>query len=437
MQTDHQVQHTQQLLNEVATYPLLSALFGRRARRFGLGMSIPDGPLAYTSQHEPVPLNDLERALLVLCATGVSGWHFGIEQSASGDPEKGCNYPIRLTGRTSPSSAGMEASELIFTDDSGTYITQLRDLDPERQRPLSQLSDLETLTSTVMQQCAQILPGRVQLPAQEPYIEAHNIWNANKPGTTVFAPVIDLAQMTLDIIFIYLMNKIVLFDPQQNRLCGNLQPFIKSGLLDENRRASLFDMERNTFASASSEMAIIGHNIVLMLQAMGLGGWLFTGISANSFLGAYADDGVPGAGFLFSRDSTWTQPNPVGLDRLFEGHCPPYHQDMRAAVAHLVSLKFGPHGTFDPQRPGPFRENATVKAAVERYSPAMIECAGEIAQYIYDTYGKFPATTPSIYCNIFVQAQHIDTDFYDQLYSPDAYLDTHRQHLEKWHRQEQ
>ena len=87
MQTDPQIQPTQELLTDVATYPLLSALFGRRARRFGLGMSIPDGPLAYTSQHEPVPLNDLERALLVLCGTGVSGWHFGIEQTSSNSPK--------------------------------------------------------------------------------------------------------------------------------------------------------------------------------------------------------------------------------------------------------------------------------------------------------------------------------------------------------------
>lgn len=175
MQRDDQDQHTQEVLAEVATYPLLSALFGRRARRFGLGMSIPDGPFAYTSQHEPIPLNDLERALLVLCGTGVSGWNFGIEQTSSGNPEKGCNYPIRLTGRTSPSSAGMEASELIFTDESGTYLTQFRDLDPERQRPLAHLSDLETLISSVKQQCVQVLPGRVQLPTQTPYLSAHNL----------------------------------------------------------------------------------------------------------------------------------------------------------------------------------------------------------------------------------------------------------------------
>ncbi len=35
-------------------FPLLRALFGRRARRFGLGMEIPSGPLAFKSSRDPV-----------------------------------------------------------------------------------------------------------------------------------------------------------------------------------------------------------------------------------------------------------------------------------------------------------------------------------------------------------------------------------------------
>ena len=48
-------------LRELASYPLLDALYGRRARRFALGGEIPDGPLAYGSRHEPLPLSELER----------------------------------------------------------------------------------------------------------------------------------------------------------------------------------------------------------------------------------------------------------------------------------------------------------------------------------------------------------------------------------------
>ena len=61
----------------------------------------------------------------------------------------------------------MEASELIFTDESGTYLTHFRDLDPERQRPLAHLSDLETLLSRVKLQCVQLPSFRPKQPGTE------------------------------------------------------------------------------------------------------------------------------------------------------------------------------------------------------------------------------------------------------------------------------
>jgi len=33
----------------------------------------------------------------------------------------------------------------------------------------------------------------------------------------------------------------------------------------------------------------------------------------------------------------------------------------------------------------------------------------------------------------YVQAQHIDTEFYDKHYKPGAYLETHERHMETWH----
>ena len=65
-------------MQHLREYPLLNAVFGRRARRFGLGMSIPSGPLAYTSKHDPVPLSEFERSLLLAVGGGVSGWSFGV-----------------------------------------------------------------------------------------------------------------------------------------------------------------------------------------------------------------------------------------------------------------------------------------------------------------------------------------------------------------------
>jgi len=424
-------EHT--LLGDLSRFPLLEAMFGRRSRRFGVGMTIPDGPLAYVSEHPPLPLTDLERTLLVVCGAGVSGWHLGMEHTANGASDVGCNYPVRLTGRVAASAAGIETTELIVSDDSGTFITRFRDLDPARLRAMQSASDLGELVARVGDNSVRLADGRIDLPAAAPHISAHNLWNANRPGTTLFIPIVDMTQQVLDFVAIFLAGGVIPWDPIRNRPCGDLDRFVRSGLLDERKRMSIVDIEQYVLATGAVELGLICQNIVLMLQAMGLGGWMYTGINPPSVLGAFATDGIPGLGFRFTRNADWTAPNPVGLDGVFEGLCPPYYSDMRAAVARFVELKFGPEGTYDPARPGPFLDNAQVKAAIERYSPEFIDALGEVAQYLHDTFGKFPATIPSVYVRMYAQAQHIDLDYYDTFYGSEAYLETHRQHLDRWH----
>ena len=70
------------VLRELEDFPLVDALFGRRSRRFARGGEIPDGPLAYRSGHEPVPLSELERMLVLGAMGGTTGWHFSITRHA-------------------------------------------------------------------------------------------------------------------------------------------------------------------------------------------------------------------------------------------------------------------------------------------------------------------------------------------------------------------
>ena len=59
-------------LRAAAAFPALEAIFTRRARRFALGAELT-GPLAYRSEHDPVPLGYEEEAILVAAATGITG----------------------------------------------------------------------------------------------------------------------------------------------------------------------------------------------------------------------------------------------------------------------------------------------------------------------------------------------------------------------------
>ena len=67
---------------------------------------------------------------------------------------------------------------------------------------------------------------------------------------------------------------------------------------------------------------------------------------------------------------------------------------------------------------------------------------GDLAQHVLlnlcymlqiDTFGKFPGTVPSIFLITYLQAHHLDLDFYDKFYKPGAYLPTHTAHMDRGH----
>ena len=54
-------------------YPLFDAIFNRRSRRMPLGAEIPAGATKYRSDKRPMPLDEIEEALLVEAGTRISG----------------------------------------------------------------------------------------------------------------------------------------------------------------------------------------------------------------------------------------------------------------------------------------------------------------------------------------------------------------------------
>jgi hypothetical protein len=420
-------------LDELQRFPLMQALFGRRARRFGLGMEIPAGPLAFRSRQPPVPLSELETALLVAAGTGVSGWNFGVPYGP-GQPAEHGQFTARFTGRTMPTAAGIGTPVLFHTDDRGTYLTNTRDAVPSRMRELESVADdAERILAVCREHTVRLSDERLDLPARPGHMMEPNFWMANAPGSTLFMPVGDVSEQLLGILAIFLANGYVIRDDMAKRPAGDLAPFVRSGLLDEERAFPLSVLELSTYEANTMELAFMGHNMVLALQAMGLGGLFFNGVNRWSVLGAFAGDGVRGLGFRCVTDERWTTPNPVGLAGHFEALCPPFQPDMRAAVETFVQRKFGPGGAYDPATPGPWKESARVKGSVTPYTDEFIDCMSTVAQYVLDTYGKFPATTPTIALTGYVQAQHIDTEFYDEHFEPGAYLETHAAHMDRWH----
>ncbi len=415
-------------------FPLFDAIAGRRARRFGLGMEVPSGPLAFRSAAEPMPLTEHERSILVAAGTGVTGWSFGVPFGPD-RPAEHAHYTQRFTGRTTPTAAGIGTPMLFATDDSGTYLTNTRDLLPSRPVEVGGSRDdaLGAMVETVRAHTVQLSERRLDLPAAAPHMLEPNLWMANAPGSTLFMPVGDASEQVLGLMAMALGNGNVLVDDVAGRPAGDLARFIRSGLLKEDKRVPLSVLQQMAYEANVSELAFIGHNMVLTMQAMGLGGLYFNGLNRWSILGAFNESGIDGLKFRFVHDSRWTLPNPVGLDGHFEALCPPYVSDMREAVEIFVRRKFGPEGAYDPGTPGAWKDATSVKKSVTPYSEEFVDCMSEVAQYVYDTYGKFPNTFTTMVLPGYVQAVHLDTDFYDTHYQPGAYLVTHAQHMERWH----
>ena len=60
------------------------------------------------------------------------------------------------------------------------------------------------------------------------------------------------------------------------------------------------------------------------------------------------------------------------------------------------------------------------------------------ADFDYDPYGSiWPnrglGSLAAVFIMNYVQAHHLDLDFYDRFFKPGAYLRTHAEHMQRWH----
>ena len=189
-------------LHDALAYPFFQSVFDRKSRRMGLGMEMP-GTLHYASPYEPVPLTELEEALLLVAGTGLTGLNLG-----DIDPSMGADAMVQWTARTWPSSCSNHGTELFFTNDDGLYFLDMWNLMPE-DGEISTLQNkgrdaqVDFILQMVRGAKKQLKDGRAEMPEGLPGLFVFNHWNANKPGTTLFLPVSNMTLEYINLLFIY------------------------------------------------------------------------------------------------------------------------------------------------------------------------------------------------------------------------------------------
>jgi hypothetical protein len=107
---------------------------------------------------------------------------------------------------------------------------------------------------------------------------------------------------------------------------------------------------------------------------------------------------------------------------------------MEAAVRAVVELKFGAAGVFrQGARGSAWRDPGPVAATAAAPGAAAVDATIAYASYVWDRYGRFPAYAPPFRTVLGFQASHLDVEFYDRFYRPEALTATQREHLARWH----
>jgi hypothetical protein len=314
-----------------------------------------------------------------------------------------------------------------------------------------------------------IADQRLEFPRRYPYYLGWNKQISNRPGTTIFLPVVDCTRALINILLILLSEpdgqRPVFVDDWQAFRPKNPQDFLawvatNLGLVAKKIpyqpiggvgrvRSGYLNPEINIPLGLGHawrvdyEAFFLLQNLMLVGQAMGLGGWIHASVFPPHIFDRDPSKGHFGLGFrMLKPDKKWqrwppvpsTQPNPVGIDGVLEALCPPYVGSMDQAVDRVLEEKYGTQGPYGDKAlfarsyKGAANGEEFLRNA-EPYSKEAIEYTKEICNYIYDTYGRFPAHVDAFYLpGIWLQFCHLELEYYEKFYNAAQY----RQQAQHW-----
>jgi len=439
---------------KLANYPLLTALRERRSRRFGMGMKIPGGPLAFASRHQPIPLSEDEEAALVFAACGITG-HALADLCYADDG--GGSIMGGLAARTIASGDGLQTVSLIVTNDEATWlIRKPRELPEAEIGKLIELGRRAEFTEVYRRCRVKIKSGRAITPREPLFNINANRWSAHAPGTSYFLPINDLTFMYVNGLLEILNEHTGTFilDERNNFQPAGLAKFARDhgGHLESDphkgRVVTVRQVEQFVTEFVTVEQGMMLQNLGLMTEALGLGGfpnfanhefgWFqalgfrMEQMPASRFVGA----GWLPALFMKLLKRNPSIPYPVGLECdgevLLKPFCPPYFKSMTDAVRAVIEIKYGAGGVFRSAGDGSaWREHDATVRQIPAVSEATIAAVAAYCEYLWSRYGRFPVYMPPYRTVLGFQACHLDAEFYNKFYQTEALSETVRRDFER------
>jgi hypothetical protein len=445
---------------EIAQRPAIKAfwekslcwsLAHRRSFKYPAGTELPrDDYFNYESKKkELVPLSEVELALLCWAGAGTNG----LIRNDRSFAQHACTHPW-FEGRVYPSACNVWYAHLLFANDEGVFLYKPHV--PTRIVEVETQQDMEIIFKAFKEGIIQLsdqsimMTERSKAKPSEESRQKHTSFGSEflfMPGVTNFFPVLDITVEMINALLMLYGTGTPLFDEETGKAAG-IQKWSDRGILnDEKLPLRLY--ETGGIQLLIAHQYYIHQNLQLCAAAMGLGGYVTGGgYNALTLLSETLEKG--GHGFRFEKDKQgYTYP--VGIDNVIETHMPPY-MSMENAVQDVWDMKFKKgygryneevkegdevaYPGFDPNPRAvhrPFLEPEKYTRAAWVEPREAVQIAKDVANYIYDTYGRFPRLFNPVLCEAFVQTLHIELDFYDRYLMDGSLWTEQREHMRNWH----
>ena len=453
-------------LSEMLNYPLVSAISERRTRRIARGTSIDAGAVSHTSTNAPAPLSALEEAVLIVSTglVGISMHDVPLRRRdgvfMDGTPQ------MEIPSVAASSADNAQATHFILINDQGTWLLQhqrgrdalawMKEFPPDRA---DWKEDQWIAAAATMKR--KLHPERLDFPRRWPYYFAWNKVISNQPGTSIFMPIVDMTRQMINVLFILLSEPdgerpVILDDWSKFRprkliewaawfgaLLGLVpkipyHPIAGIERLRSKWLQSDFPVPLGLAGTMRTDLEAFFHlqNLALVTHTMGLGGWIHAAVGAPYVFDRDPANGKLGLGFrMEDPKKKWGRwpplpaplPNPVGIDGVLEGLCPPYVKSMNDAVDQVYEDKFGARGCYGDEQVfnTPYRSSGSGDAflrTAERPTKETIQYVKDVCNYIYDTYGRFPAHVNSFHVpGVWLQVSHLELEYYDKFFDRSLY----------------
>jgi hypothetical protein len=363
--------------------------------RWEVPLTMPQSALTLRTLSQP--LTEEERLLVLTAVSGHIDWPYFIAHYERPLSDHFMTSVQADRSILSP-TADVSSCKLFFSDQSGTYFFSGQDALCSTKIFGGRTSNPIDHEQSPSRSFLKLSDKRLPLPIGGSSGQV-STWDRKDSGSLVVVPVDDTSYHTIAMLYFFAKNGYCIFDDINHHPIPGLKAFADIVYVDDPFPVTF--LEQYALAECNALLAKATYQGLLMQYALGLVGGVFEHADLLSLFQRNGYLVTPGLDFRHDTDHPWQSSHAAGLSGALEGLHPPRHRDMRSAVDAFYEKQAH-------TRRGPSRQNSrkyarrpSVKGPVD--DEALRACVALQAQYIFDTFGTFPATIPTTLLRKYLQ----------------------------------